>query len=69
MSSGKRQNPEAALTVMPEDVANELAGLPEDHMHCAALAVNTLGRPLIIIRKFSRENRKRPLTLMPPRFQ
>ena len=37
---------EAALTVMPEDVANELAGLPEDHMHCAALAVNTLGEAI-----------------------
>jgi nitrogen fixation NifU-like protein len=32
-----------ALEVTPEDVEAELGGLPEDHMHCARLAVNTLG--------------------------
>lgn len=32
-----------ALQLQPEDVAEELEGLPEDHMHCARLAVNTLG--------------------------
>lgn len=32
-----------ALTLQPEDVARELEGLPDDHMHCARLAVNTLG--------------------------
>lgn len=35
-----------ALAITPEDVANELGGLPEDHMHCAALAVNTLGEAI-----------------------
>lgn len=35
-----------ALTITPEDVAKELDGLPEDHMHCAALAVNTLGEAI-----------------------
>lgn len=35
-----------ALSVTPEDVANELGGLPEDHRHCAALAVNTLGEAI-----------------------
>jgi nitrogen fixation NifU-like protein len=31
-----------ALLLEPEDVARELGGLPDDHMHCARLAVNTL---------------------------
>jgi nitrogen fixation NifU-like protein len=35
-----------ALKVTPEDVAKELGGLPEDHQHCAALAVNTLGEAI-----------------------
>jgi len=35
-----------ALKIAPEDVAQELDGLPEDHMHCAALAVNTLGEAI-----------------------
>lgn len=36
----------AALTVTPDAVADELGGLPADHMHCAALAVNTLGEAI-----------------------
>lgn len=32
-----------ALKIQPQDVAEELEGLPEDHLHCARLAVNTLG--------------------------
>jgi nitrogen fixation NifU-like protein len=35
-----------ALKVTPEDVANELGGLPKDHQHCAVLAVNTLGEAI-----------------------
>jgi nitrogen fixation NifU-like protein len=35
-----------ALALQPEDVARELDGLPEDHMHCARLAVNTLGEAI-----------------------
>ncbi|MCD6585331.1 MAG: iron-sulfur cluster assembly scaffold protein [Desulfobacteraceae bacterium] len=35
-----------ALRITPEDVAQELDGLPEDHMHCAALTVNTLGEAI-----------------------
>lgn len=35
-----------ALKITPEDVAQELDGLPEDHMHCASLAVNTLGEAI-----------------------
>jgi len=34
---------EDALQLQPEDVVNELGRLPEDHWHCAKLAVNTLG--------------------------
>jgi nitrogen fixation NifU-like protein len=37
---------EDALKITPEDVAAELNGLPEDHMHCASLAVNTLGEAI-----------------------
>lgn len=32
-----------ALRVQPEDVARELGSLPDDHTHCARLAVNTFG--------------------------
>jgi nitrogen fixation NifU-like protein len=35
-----------ALQLTPEDVATELDGLPDDHMHCASLAVNTLGEAI-----------------------
>jgi nitrogen fixation NifU-like protein len=34
---------EQALDISPEDVETELGRLPEDHLHCARLAVNTLG--------------------------
>ncbi|MEJ2037425.1 MAG: iron-sulfur cluster assembly scaffold protein [Desulfosarcinaceae bacterium] len=34
---------EQALKLQPEDVVDELESLPEDHLHCARLAVNTLG--------------------------
>lgn len=35
-----------ALKLGPQDVVDELGGLPEDHLHCARLAVNTLGEAL-----------------------
>ena len=35
-----------ALEIGPEDLEAELGGLPEDHKHCARLAVNTLGEAL-----------------------
>lgn len=35
-----------ALQLQPEDVARELEQLPEDHMHCARLAINTLGEAI-----------------------
>jgi nitrogen fixation protein NifU and related proteins len=34
---------EQALKLQPENVVHELGGLPEDHLHCARLAINTLG--------------------------
>jgi nitrogen fixation NifU-like protein len=37
---------EQALRLTPDDVSNELGGLPEDHLHCASLAVNTLGEAI-----------------------
>jgi nitrogen fixation NifU-like protein len=37
---------EEALKITPEDVAKELDGLPDDHMHCASLVVNTLGEAI-----------------------
>jgi len=36
----------AALQLEPEDVERVLGGLPEDHLHCARLAVNTLGEAI-----------------------
>jgi nitrogen fixation NifU-like protein len=35
-----------ALQLQPEDVERELDGLPDDHLHCARLAVNTLGEAI-----------------------
>jgi nitrogen fixation protein NifU and related proteins len=37
---------EKALELGPEDVAAALGGLPEDHLHCARLAINTLGEAI-----------------------
>jgi nitrogen fixation NifU-like protein len=35
-----------ALQLAPADVVAELGSLPEDHLHCARLAVNTLGEAI-----------------------
>jgi len=35
-----------ALDLEPQDVVAALGGLPEDHLHCARLAVNTLGEAI-----------------------
>jgi nitrogen fixation NifU-like protein len=37
---------EEALKLTPEGLAAALDGLPDDHMHCAALAINTLGEAI-----------------------
>jgi nitrogen fixation NifU-like protein len=37
---------EQALDISPQDVEAELGGLPKDHLHCARLAVNTLGEAI-----------------------
>lgn len=36
-----------AVGLEPQDVVEELGGLPEDHLHCARLALNTLGEAII----------------------
>ena len=35
-----------ALEIEPQDLVTVLGGLPSDHMHCARLAVNTLGEAI-----------------------
>jgi nitrogen fixation NifU-like protein len=35
-----------ALLLQPEDVVRELEWLPDDHLHCARLAINTLGEAI-----------------------
>ena len=35
-----------ALGLEPEDIVREVDGLPEDHLHCARLALNTLGEAI-----------------------
>jgi nitrogen fixation protein NifU and related proteins len=42
----KGRNLEQALELEPDDVAAALGGLPADHLHCARLAVNTLGEAI-----------------------
>ncbi|MBI9078928.1 MAG: iron-sulfur cluster assembly scaffold protein [Pseudodesulfovibrio sp.] len=37
---------EEALKLEPKDIADELGGLPEDHLHCARLALNSLGEAM-----------------------
>lgn len=44
MAQGRRI--EEALRIEPEELAGKLGGLPEDHLHCARLAVNTLGEAI-----------------------
>lgn len=34
------------LKLEPQDIADELGGLPEDHIHCARLALNALGEAI-----------------------
>jgi len=40
------QGLDQALELDPQDVVTALGGLPEDHLHCARLAVNTLGEAI-----------------------
>lgn len=42
----KGRDLDRALELEPEEVVAALGGLPEDHMHCARLAVNTLGEAI-----------------------
>jgi nitrogen fixation NifU-like protein len=42
----KGRHVDHALNLEPQEVATALGGLPEDHLHCARLAVNTLGEAI-----------------------
>jgi nitrogen fixation protein NifU and related proteins len=42
----KGRHVDQALNLEPLEVATALGGLPEDHLHCARLAVNTLGEAI-----------------------
>jgi len=42
----KGRDLDRALELEPHEVAEALGGLPEDHLHCARLAVNTLGEAI-----------------------
>jgi nitrogen fixation NifU-like protein len=55
----KGRSIEDALELQPEDVVNELEGIPDDHLHCARLAVNTLGEA--IADYYRRESLSEPL--------
>ena len=42
----KGKSLDEVLYFEPDDIVANLGGLPEDHMHCARLAVNTLGEAI-----------------------
>lgn len=48
-----------ALSISKHDVINALGGLPEDHIHCAALAANTLREAIKNYLAFKNEPWKR----------
>lgn len=51
------RTPDQALELEPEDVVNALGTLPQDHTHCARLALNTLGEAIAdYYAKISRRN-------------
>lgn len=42
----KGRDLDLALELEPHDVVTAVGGLPDDHLHCARLAVNTLGEAI-----------------------
>lgn len=42
----KGKNIDDAINITKEDLINALEGLPEENLHCAALAVGTLGKAI-----------------------
>ncbi len=42
----KGRDLDEALYLEPDEIVTAIGGLPEDHMHCARLAVNTLGEAI-----------------------
>jgi len=51
-------NVEKAEWVLPQDLINALDGLPEEHMHCAGLAISTLQNALFNWRMRQMEEEK-----------
>ncbi len=47
-----------AIKLKPEDIDNALKGLPEDHKHCAELAIKTLKRAINIYKSKKVDNDK-----------
>jgi nitrogen fixation NifU-like protein len=62
----KGQTLEQALNLEPGDLERELGGLPNDHLHCARLAVNTLGEAIADF--YRRQQASRPAVQTPARF-
>jgi len=56
----KGRSLEDALQLSPEDVEEELGGLPEDHKHCARLVVNTLGEAIADHYRRASQREKQP---------
>ena len=44
--TAKGKTVDAALDISPKQIIDGLAGLPEDHRHCAILAVSTLHKAI-----------------------
>jgi nitrogen fixation NifU-like protein len=61
----KGRSIENALSIEPTDIEKELGGLPEDHLHCARLAVNSLGEAVADYyrRRYGKENPKPAATM------
>lgn len=47
MHLAKGRSLDEVLHLTPEEVSHAAGGLPEDHLHCARLALNTLGEAVI----------------------
>lgn len=60
----QKKTPEEILDIAPETIAESIGGLPEDHMHCATLAVATLREAINDYMKHCACKSDRPL----PRF-
>lgn len=57
---------EETLELQPDQVAAALGGLPEDHQHCARLAVNTVGEAIADYYRRRQQRRGAPPATRPP---